>query len=64
MGLSYKALDIRLHPRPSAAGYVVLPRGHAGLAFVDVGVEFVDRAADAVAVGFLRIYGLYVSASV
>jgi len=34
------------------------------LAFVDVGVGFVDRAADVVAVRFLRIYGFYISASV
>jgi len=32
-----------------------LPRGHATLAFVDVGVGFADRAA-VVAVGFVRIY--------
>jgi hypothetical protein len=31
---------------------------------MDVGVGFVDRAAAVVAVGFLRIYGFYVSASV
>jgi len=31
-----------------------LPRGHAALAFVDVGVGFADRAAAVVAVGFLR----------
>jgi len=37
-----------------------LPRGHAALAFVDVGVGFADRAAVVVAVGFLRIYGVYV----
>jgi hypothetical protein len=61
MGSSFKALDIRLHPLPSAA--ITLPRGHAALAFVDVGVAFVDRAAD-VAVGFLRICGFYISASV
>jgi hypothetical protein len=36
-----------------------LPRGHAALAFVDVGVGFADRAAVVVAVGFLRIYGFY-----
>jgi hypothetical protein len=41
-----------------------LPRGHLALAFVDVGVGFVDRAAVFVAVGFLRIYGFYISASV
>jgi len=29
-----------------------LPRGHAALAFVDVGVGFIDRAAVVVAVGF------------
>jgi hypothetical protein len=52
MGSSFKALDICLHPLPSAA--TALPRGHAALAFVDVEVGFVDRAAD-VAVGFLRI---------
>jgi len=34
-----------------------LPRGHAAIAFVDVGVEFADRATVVVAVGFLRIYG-------
>jgi len=32
-----------------------LPRGHAAIAFVDVGVGFADRAAVLVAVGFLRI---------
>jgi hypothetical protein len=56
MGSSFKALDIRLHPLPPAA--IALPRGHVALAFVDVGVGFVDRAAD-VAVGFLRTCGLY-----
>jgi hypothetical protein len=61
MGSSFKALDIRLHPLPSVA--VALPRGHAALAFLDVGVGFVDRAVD-VAVGFLRICGFYISASV
>jgi hypothetical protein len=34
------------------------------LAFVDVGVGFVDRAAVVVAVGFFSIYGFYISASV
>jgi hypothetical protein len=34
------------------------------LAFVDVGVGFADRAAVVVAVGFLRIYGFYIPASV
>jgi hypothetical protein len=41
-----------------------LPRGHAALAFVDIGVGFADRAAVVVAVGFLRIYGFYITASV
>jgi len=41
-----------------------LPGGHAALAFLDVGVGFADRAAAVVAVGFLRIYGFYISASV
>jgi hypothetical protein len=45
-------LDFRLHPLPSAAVSAALPRGHATLAFVDVGVGFVDRAAVVVAVGF------------
>ena len=31
---------------------------------MDVGVGFADRAAVVVAVGFLRIYGFYISASV
>jgi hypothetical protein len=41
-----------------------LPRGHAALSFVDVGVGFADRAAVVVAVGFVRIYGFYISAFV
>ena len=49
---------------PSAAVSAALPRGHAALAFVDVAVGFADRAAAVVAVGFLRIYGFYISASV
>jgi len=57
-------LDFRLHPLPSAAGSTALPGGHAALAIVDVGVGFADRAAAVVAVGFLRIYGFYISASV
>jgi len=61
---SFKALDFRLHPLLSAAVSAALPRGHAALAFVDVGVGFADRAAAVVAVGFLRIYGFYISASV
>jgi hypothetical protein len=60
MESSFKALDIHLHPLPSAA--VALPRGHAALAFLDVGVGLVDRAAD-VELGFLRICGFYISAS-
>jgi len=31
---------------------------------MDVGVGLADRATVVVAVGFLRIYGLYISASV
>jgi len=39
--------------------------GHAAIAFVDVGVGFADRTAVVVvAVGFLRICGFYISASV
>ena len=59
-------LDFRLHPFLSAAGSTALPGGHAALAlaFVDLGVGFADRAAAVVAVGFLRIYGFYISASV
>jgi len=57
-------LDFRLHPLLSAAVLAALPRGHAAIAFVDVGVGFADRAAVVVAVGFLRIYGFYISASV
>jgi len=57
-------LDCRLHPLPSAAVSAALPRGHAALAFMDVGVGFADRAAGVVVVGFLRIYGFYISASV
>ena len=54
-GPSFKALDFRLHPLPSAAGSTALPGDHAVLAFVDVGVGFADRAAAVIAVGFLRI---------
>ena len=54
-------LDFRQHPLPSAAVSAALPRGHAALAFVDVGVGFADRAAVVVAIGFLRIYGFYIS---
>jgi len=56
-------LDCRLHPLLSAAVLAALPRGHAAKAFVDVGAGFADRAAVVVAVGFLRIYGFYISAS-
>ena len=58
------ALDFRLHPLPSAAVSAGLPRGHAALAFVDLRVGFADRTAVVVAVGFLRIYGFYILASV
>ena len=60
-GPSFKALDFRLHPLPSAAVSAALPRGHAALAFKDVGVGFADRAAAVVAVDFLNIYGFYIS---
>ena len=56
---SLKALDFRLHPLPSAAVSTALPRGHAALAFVDVGVGFADIAA-AVGVSFLIIHGFYI----
>jgi len=39
-----------------------LPRGHAALAFVDVGGGFVDRAAVVVAVGFSQdLWVLHIS---
>ena len=57
-------LDFRLHPFLSAAGSTALPGGHAALAFVDMGVGFADRAAAVFAVGFLSIYGFYISESV
>jgi len=39
-----------------------LPRGHAALAFVDVGVGFADRAAVVVAVGFSQdLWVLHIS---
>ena len=63
-GPSFKALDFRLHPLPSAAVSAAFPRGHAALAFVDVGVGFADRATAVVAVGFLSICGFYIAASV
>jgi hypothetical protein len=56
MGHSFKALDICLDSLPFAVVQVVLSRGH-----VDVGVGFVDRAIDVGAVGFLKIYGCYIS---
>jgi hypothetical protein len=62
---SFKTLDFRLHHLLSAAVPAALPIiGHAALAFVDVGVGFAGRAADVVAIGFLTIYGFYISASV
>jgi len=57
-------LDFRLHPFLSAAGSTALPGGHAALAFVDMEVGFANRAAAVFAVGFLRIYGFYISESV
>jgi hypothetical protein len=41
-----------------------MTRGHAALAFVNVGVGFVDRTAYVLTVGFLRIYGFHISATV
>ena len=64
MGPSLNELDIRLHSFPSAAVSAALPRGHAALAFVDVGVGFVDRTADVFAVDLLRIYGFDIPATV
>jgi len=63
-GPSFKALDFCLHPLLSAAVSAALPRGHAALDFVEVGVGFNDRAAIVVAVCFLRIYECYISACV
>ena len=57
-------LNFCLHPLSSAAVSIALPRGHAALAFVDVGVGFADRVAAVVVVGVLRIYEFYISASV
>jgi len=63
MGPVLRRWYFRLHPLPSAAVSAPFPRVHVALAFVDVGVGIADRA-DVVAVGFLRIYGFYLSASV
>ena len=63
-GPSFKALHFRCHPLRSAAVLAALPRGHAAIVFVDVGVGFADRAAVVVVVGSLRICGFYISASV
>jgi hypothetical protein len=41
-----------------------MPRGHGALDFVDVGLGFVDRTADVFAVGFLRINGFDIPATV
>ena len=61
---SFKALDFHLHPLQSAAVSAALTTGHAALDFVEVGAVFNDRAAVVFAVGFLRISGFYISASV
>jgi len=42
-GPSFKALDFRLHTLPSASFSAALPRGHAALAFVDMGAGFADN---------------------
>jgi len=57
-------LHFCLHPLPSATVLAALPRGHVAIAFVDGGVGFADRANVVVVVGFLRICGFYISASV
>jgi hypothetical protein len=57
-------MDFRLHPLPAPAVSAALPGGHVLLAFVDVEVGFAQRATAVVAVGFLRIYGFYISTSV
>jgi hypothetical protein len=62
-GASLKALDNRLHPRPSAAGYATLPMGHAALFLEGAAVGFVHRSTDIGALGFLKINGVYISAS-
>jgi hypothetical protein len=54
-----KTMDISLHPLTSDAVQAALPRGHATLAFIDVGVGFVDRAAEVGAVVSLGIYKFY-----
>ena len=55
-------LDFRLHPLPSAAVSAALPRGHAALTFVDLGVGFADRAVVVVAVGFSQdLWVLHIS---
>jgi hypothetical protein len=47
---------------PSAAVSAALCRGHAALAFVDVGVGFVDRATVVVAGGFSQdLWVLHIS---
>jgi hypothetical protein len=51
-GPSFKELEFGLHPLPSAVVLAVLPRGHAALAFVNVGVGFADTAVVFVAVDF------------
>jgi hypothetical protein len=51
-----------MHPLPSAAVSAALPRGHAALAFVDVGEAFAYRAAVVVSVGFSEdLWGLHIS---
>jgi len=57
-------MDFHLHPILSAAVSATLPRGHVALSFLDVGVGFADRDTAVIALGFLRIYGFYISASV
>jgi len=53
-----------MHSLTSVAVLAALPRGHVAIAIVDVAVGFAGRAAVVFTVGFLRIYGFYISASV
>jgi len=48
-GPSFKALDFCLHPLPSAAVLAALPRGHAAIAFVDVGVGLPEAKSNQIA---------------
>jgi hypothetical protein len=61
-GPIFKALDFSLHLLPSAAFSATLPRCHAALTFVDLGVGFADRAVIVVSVGFSQnLWVLHIS---